>query len=168
MNDWKFCPECGCSKVHHEEGTHKQCKRCHQKWWSDVDYSDAIAKKLVNEFDAEEIKRYLIGKAKTVGFLCIEDIEDAFKKLTKSQEVRKDMIEQFPPAREEESPVKQTVLKKIVPGEYGYSLVNVIADEGKTIRLSVNGGLFDSVELRAVAKVFTQLSEFLEEQRNAI
>lgn len=46
MAEWKFCPECGCEEILYEQGQHKQCKECHQEWFSDVDYSDAVAKNL--------------------------------------------------------------------------------------------------------------------------
>ena len=41
-NKWTFCPECGCEEVYHHEGEHKQCERCHQEWFADVDYSAAV------------------------------------------------------------------------------------------------------------------------------
>jgi hypothetical protein len=40
---WGYCPECGSKEIHHEEGTHKQCKLCSQEWFSDVDYSGVVA-----------------------------------------------------------------------------------------------------------------------------
>jgi len=39
---WSFCPECGCKELHHEEREHKQCKNCHQEWFSDIDYSETV------------------------------------------------------------------------------------------------------------------------------
>lgn len=42
--EWKFCPECGSDEIHHEEGNHKQCKECHQEWFSNLDYYDVVAK----------------------------------------------------------------------------------------------------------------------------
>lgn len=39
---WKFCPECGCEEIRHQEGKHKQCADCHQEWFADIDYSDVI------------------------------------------------------------------------------------------------------------------------------
>lgn len=42
LRKWEFCPECGSEDLHHQEGTHKQCGRCHQEYWSDIDYSDVV------------------------------------------------------------------------------------------------------------------------------
>lgn len=39
---WKFCPECGCEEIRHQEGKHKQCSDCHQEWFADIDYSDVV------------------------------------------------------------------------------------------------------------------------------
>lgn len=43
---WQFCPECGCEEVRYEEGRHKQCARCGQEWFSDIDYLDVVARNL--------------------------------------------------------------------------------------------------------------------------
>lgn len=40
--EWLFCPECGCVETHYEEGRHKQCKECHQEWFSDIDYTEVL------------------------------------------------------------------------------------------------------------------------------
>lgn len=39
---WRYCPECGSEELHHECGEHKQCKKCHQEWFSDIDYSEVV------------------------------------------------------------------------------------------------------------------------------
>lgn len=39
---WTYCPECGSDEVRHQEGEHKQCARCHQEWFSDIDYTDVV------------------------------------------------------------------------------------------------------------------------------
>lgn len=49
---WSYCPECGCEELHHECGEHKQCKNCHQEWFSDINYSEVVRgnlKKLKSE-----------------------------------------------------------------------------------------------------------------------
>ncbi len=48
-NEWKYCPECGCEEFCNEnqlgEGM-RVCNNCGQDWWTDIDYSDVICKKL--------------------------------------------------------------------------------------------------------------------------
>jgi hypothetical protein len=39
---WAYCPECGSQDLHHEEGEHKQCAKCYQEWFSDIDYSEVV------------------------------------------------------------------------------------------------------------------------------
>lgn len=39
---WSYCPECGCEELRHACGEHKQCKNCHQEWFSDIDYSEVV------------------------------------------------------------------------------------------------------------------------------
>ncbi len=48
-NEWNFCPECGSEEIHYQVGTHKQCKNCHQEYWSDTSYFDVL-KKHLNEW----------------------------------------------------------------------------------------------------------------------
>ena len=48
--DWTYCPECGSDEIGHEEGDHKQCGRCGQEWFSDIDYSDVVQKNLARLF----------------------------------------------------------------------------------------------------------------------
>ena len=43
---WAYCPECGSFDVRYEEGSHKQCARCFQEWYSDVDYSGVVQQNL--------------------------------------------------------------------------------------------------------------------------
>lgn len=40
--EWTYCPECGGEDIHYEEGRHKQCKNCHQEWFSDSDYTNVV------------------------------------------------------------------------------------------------------------------------------
>lgn len=40
--EWIYCPECGSTEIHYEEGRHKQCAECHQEWFSDLDYTDVV------------------------------------------------------------------------------------------------------------------------------
>jgi len=42
---WTFCPECGTTEVHYEEGRHHFC-RCGQEWFSDLNYSSVISANL--------------------------------------------------------------------------------------------------------------------------
>lgn len=39
---WSYCPECGSEEIHYQEGNHKQCARCHQEWFSDIDYTETV------------------------------------------------------------------------------------------------------------------------------
>lgn len=39
---WTYCPECGSDDVRHEEGDHKQCAKCRQEWFADIDYTDVV------------------------------------------------------------------------------------------------------------------------------
>lgn len=53
---WGYCPECGSAEIRHEEGEHKQCANCLQEWFSDIDYSDVVAKHLTGRYrDKDEI-----------------------------------------------------------------------------------------------------------------
>lgn len=47
---WKYCPECGCEEIHHQEGCHKQCSNCYQEWFSDMDYTDVVRQHLAGKF----------------------------------------------------------------------------------------------------------------------
>jgi hypothetical protein len=51
---WSYCPECGSDELHHAEGVHKQCKRCKQEWFSDVDYTRAVRANLGERMDRKE------------------------------------------------------------------------------------------------------------------
>lgn len=48
--EWKYCPECGSEDIRYEEGRHKQCKNCHQEWYSDIDYTDVVMGNLAKRF----------------------------------------------------------------------------------------------------------------------
>lgn len=50
LRAWKFCPECGCEEIHHQEGDRKQCANCHQEWFSDMDYTDVVRTHLAGKF----------------------------------------------------------------------------------------------------------------------
>jgi hypothetical protein len=39
---WSYCPECGCEEPRYGEGPHKQCARCFQEWFTDIDYSEVV------------------------------------------------------------------------------------------------------------------------------
>ena len=61
---WEYCPECGSLDVQHEEGNHKQCARCFQEWFSDVDYSDVVQQNLNRLYAApvEPVKQEPVAK----------------------------------------------------------------------------------------------------------
>lgn len=46
LKTWAYCPECGSDEIHHAAKEHKQCAKCWQEWFSDVNYSDAVTKNL--------------------------------------------------------------------------------------------------------------------------
>lgn len=42
VKPWGYCPECGCEEPRFGEGPHKQCARCYQEWFTDIDYSEVV------------------------------------------------------------------------------------------------------------------------------
>ena len=48
---WTYCPECGCEEVRHADGNHKQCAKCHQEWFADIDYTDVVRGHLAERTD---------------------------------------------------------------------------------------------------------------------
>lgn len=54
------CPECGCSEYVHKnelgEGF-RMCKKCHQEWWTDIDYNTKNGDKMSDLI--KELKRWL-------------------------------------------------------------------------------------------------------------
>lgn len=62
---WGFCPECGSEKYTNENflgNGSRFCESCGQDWWTDVDYSDTVAKILQRQAERilkleQEVKR---------------------------------------------------------------------------------------------------------------
>lgn len=52
VKPWNYCPECGCEEIRYGEGPHKQCSRCHQEWFTDIDYSGVVRGNLERLFIA--------------------------------------------------------------------------------------------------------------------
>lgn len=47
VKDWAFCPECGCRESWTiSRGGERECKKCKQTWFPDIDYSDAVSDNL--------------------------------------------------------------------------------------------------------------------------
>ncbi len=46
---WTYCPECG-SDAYREDRSlgneHRQCEKCQQEWFTDIDYTDAVQSNL--------------------------------------------------------------------------------------------------------------------------
>lgn len=54
---WQYCPECGCDKLHHQEGELKQCANCYQEYFDSVNYSEVVRHNLSKLFTkAKEAK----------------------------------------------------------------------------------------------------------------
>lgn len=52
VKSWGYCPECGEMEIHYERGNHKQCAKCYQEWFSDIDYSEVVRGNLNRLFRA--------------------------------------------------------------------------------------------------------------------
>ena len=52
VKPWNYCPECGCEEPRYGEGPHKQCARCYQEWFTDIDYSGVVRGNLERLFIA--------------------------------------------------------------------------------------------------------------------
>ena len=53
-----FCPECGSEEISKGDGKSLFCNNCHQEFFSDTDYSDAIAynmRKMKRKISEQEI-----------------------------------------------------------------------------------------------------------------
>lgn len=46
LKEWTYCPECGSTKLHHQEGKHRQCGDCGQEYFTDIDYTKVVQEHL--------------------------------------------------------------------------------------------------------------------------
>jgi len=66
---WKYCPECGSDAINYELDNHKECKKCHQEWFSDIDYTDTVRMNLEKWQSKKNIKIEVEAKKKIINFL---------------------------------------------------------------------------------------------------
>ena len=52
VKPWGYCPECGCEEPRFGKGPHKQCARCFQEWFTNIDYSEVVRCNLERLFRA--------------------------------------------------------------------------------------------------------------------
>jgi hypothetical protein len=43
---WTFCPECGCEEYREGIDGERECVKCTQSWFPDVNYMEAVAQNL--------------------------------------------------------------------------------------------------------------------------
>lgn len=61
MSAWTYCPECGSEDVRASGYTSediRQCARCHQEWFTSIDYSDVVRLNLSLPRSKQTVKTY--------------------------------------------------------------------------------------------------------------
>lgn len=62
LRPWGYCPECGSTEIHYEQGDHKQCV-CGQEWFADLDYTGVVRKHLAEWFSASHSTDLLTARS---------------------------------------------------------------------------------------------------------